>query len=158
MLHKCSQCNYMTTVKCNLARHRVRIHNIEIIQDKKIAKNGAQISDNGQKISKSSQNISNDSLIISTPFQCEQCSKILACKKTFTNHQKICKGVKNILECHNCHIILANPSAKCRHLKSCLEQSLTLPSQTLPPSPTTAPQTINNTYISGNQNNTINNK
>jgi len=145
----------MTTVKCNLTRHCIRIHKFEIIQDKNIANKGLQIANNEQNISNEQQKISSST---SRPFQCEQCSKILACKKTFTNHQKICKGVKNILECHNCHMILANPSAKCRHLKSCLAKSLTIPTQTtIPPSPTTTPQTINNTYISGNQNNTVNN-
>jgi hypothetical protein len=51
-------------------------------------------------------------------FKCDKCSRILSTNKTLKNHIAICKGVTNILECHICHEILKNPTAKSRHIKS----------------------------------------
>jgi hypothetical protein len=91
-------------------------------------------------------------------FQCEKCTKVLSNKRNLKYHMNVCKGVKNSLECHICHRIFNSHSAKSFHLKTCSIRSLVTSTQTTtPPSPTTTPQTINNTYIIGNQNNTVNN-
>jgi len=151
MLHKCTQCSYITDIKCNLKRHCIRKH--ESSENDKKSPDSTNIKEKCEN-----PNITCENLL--SPFQCEKCTKVLSNKRNLKYHMNVCKGVKNSLECHICHRLFNSHSAKSFHLKTCSTRSivnLTLPSQTLPPSPTTAPQTINNTYISGNQNNTINN-
>jgi hypothetical protein len=140
MLHKCSQCNYITDIKCNLKRHQSRIHKDEQISNAIIASGGVKIANEAEKISK------NDEIQIDT-FQCNKCSQIYGnqnalnihistCKtilslqcnkctnmfsnnKTFKTHTLICKDVKNALECPNCHQIFTSKQSKSYHLNNC---------------------------------------
>lgn len=160
MIHKCPKCNYLTTLKSNLTRHVVRKHPVLGLNEENIAESGENIAKTPENIAKLGENIANNK----NHTQCERCTKILSCKKTLMSHIKICKGVKNPLECHNCNIVFINPSAKSRHLKSCTERALiTVPqssspqSQSQPTSITNNNTTNNTTNIIENQTNTINN-
>lgn len=52
-------------------------------------------------------------------FICDKCNRKLASKQSLKNHQSICKGVENKLECHFCHQVFKYPSSKSRHIKTC---------------------------------------
>ena len=167
MIHKCSKCNYLTDIKCNLKRHCIRIHNEDkypvLQKGSNIAQKGSNIAKNGSNIAKMGSNIANLGENIASsnshpPYhnQCEKCNKQLSCKKTLISHLKICKGVKNSLECHVCHNIFANPSAKSRHLKVCTERSLIIVDDIPQSTSITNNTTHNTTNIIENQHNTIN--
>jgi hypothetical protein len=146
MIHKCSKCNYLTTLKSNLTRHIIRIHPVDKLSAENIAKMEENIAEMGENIAKPGENIATHK-----NSQCERCTKILSCKKTLMSHIKICKGVKNPLECHNCNIVFLNPSAKSRHLKKCTESTDLVLSQQ-------DPSTITNIDIDNSQTaETINN-
>ena len=59
---------------------------------------------------------------------CSKCSKIFVRKDKLIEHSKVCKGVKNALECHKCHALFPNRYVKCRHLKKCSALTVSLPS------------------------------
>lgn len=146
MIHKCSKCNYLTTLKSNLTRHIIRIHPVDKLSAENIAKMEENIAEMEKNIAKPGENIATHK-----NSQCERCTKILSCKKTLMSHIKICKGVKNPLECHNCNIVFLNPSAKSRHLKKCTESTALVLSQQ-------DPSTITNIDIDNSQTaETINN-
>jgi 5-methylcytosine-specific restriction endonuclease McrA len=77
---------------------------------------------NVEKIKSTSENIELEAEIpkeiYDKKFKCDKCSRILSSNKILKNHTAICKGVSNILECHICHEILKNPTAKSRHIKN----------------------------------------
>jgi len=50
---------------------------------------------------------------------CPKCSKNFKSLSGFKKHQKTCKGVSNILECHFCHLVLGTQQAKSKHIKRC---------------------------------------
>jgi hypothetical protein len=150
MIHKCPKCNYLTTLKSNLTRHVVRIHPVDKIPAEKIAEVEENIAEIEENIANSGENIATHK-----NSQCERCTKILSCKKTLMSHIKICKGVKNPLECHNCNTVFLNPSAKSRHLKSCTESTALVVSQQDPSTITNidnsqTADTINNNITNNN--------
>jgi len=145
MLHKCSKCEYMTTLKANLTRHCVRKHCIYENPGIENTQNIDQISQNtsidcqnihqkSQEVNLCDKNVEIIHPIKNTSFQCDRCTKVLSCRKTLTTHNNICKGVLNPLECYICNKIFLNPSAKSRHIKSC-----TPPPPPPPPPPPVPP-------------------
>ena len=148
MIHKCSKCNYLTTLKSNLTRHIIRIHPVDKLPAENIAKMEENIAEMEENIANPGENIATHK-----NSQCERCTKILSCKKTLMSHIKICKGVKNPLECHNCNIVFLNPSAKSRHLKKCTESTALVVSS----EPSVINTTIDNSQTADTINNNITN-
>ena len=156
MIHKCPKCNYLTTLKSNLTRHIVRKHPDEVKCEGSNDENNKETCENPKEHCEKVQELS------SLSFQCEKCTKNLSNARNLKYHIGICKGVKNSLECYNCHKLFNSHSAKSYHLKSCTERALiTVPQpsspQALPTSITNNNTTNNTTNIIENQNNTINN-
>jgi len=140
-LFKCPSCNYMSEKTSNMKRHRERKHcSSEMNEDIIIANKEVNIALNDKNVQ----------------FICQVCTKVLACKKSLKSHQKICKGVKNSLECCLCHNVFLNASAKSRHLKKCKENTIKQIKE--PEQNALSQQVVNNTTINGNQtiNNTLN--
>jgi hypothetical protein len=137
MLHKCSKCIYITTLKSNLTRHCVRKHciyeNIGINNCENIEEECCNLKINGENPKNLCENLKNECenlKNISTLFQCIKCSKFLSTNISLKKHQNICKGVKNALECPSCHNIFASRQSKSYHLKSCIPP---------PPAPSSLP-------------------
>lgn len=120
MIYRCKQCIYSTDIKCNIKRHCLSKHNsiftdaikpvehIEIIQHPEpvVIVEDPEIVEDAESI---------------TQYKCNKCDKILKARRYLISHEKICKGVKNILECHICHKICNTRSAKCKHLINCIK-------------------------------------
>jgi len=120
----------------NLKRHIILIHkrattdkeltcneNQQILaDDQQIFADDQQIFANDQQILAENQQILAENLQIFAKQKnhvCQSCQKIFKSLWGFQKHQKICKGVSNILECHHCHSVFTTASAKCKHIKIC---------------------------------------
>jgi len=114
MLHKCSQCNYITDIKCNLKRHQSRIHKNDNISS-------ANIATNGVNISKKDVNISKKNDIPIDSFQCHKCCKVYGSENALSIHINTCKTIlcKGPLECHKCNKIFTSIKNKLYHLNNC---------------------------------------
>lgn len=146
MLHKCSKCEYMTTLKANLTRHCVRKHciyenpgienreNFATLEEN-IANLEGNIAKSGENIANSVENIASNNNEQTTSFQCDKCTKFMSTNITLKKHQEICKGVKNALECPLCHNTFASRQSKSYHLKSCTPPPPPPPSSPQPPVP-----------------------
>ena len=133
----CTSCAYKTNRKFNIKKHINNIHNRDA-NDVELTKK-----DDITQISTSpTQMLTEPTQILTEPTQigtknvkicvattqigtkhkkifCDLCQKEFKTPHGFRNHQKICKGVSNILECHHCHKIFTAYSAKSRHIKIC---------------------------------------
>jgi len=120
MLHKCSQCNYITDIKCNLKRHQSRIHKNDNISS-------ANIATNGVNISKKDVNISKKNDIPIDSFQCHKCSKVYGSENALSIHINTCKTIlcKGPLECHKCNKIFTSIENKLYHLNNCKQVVIT---------------------------------
>lgn len=149
-MHKCPNCNYLTTLKSNLTRHIVRKHPDEhkcgTSDDENLKETCENPKENCEKIQEASF----------TSFQCDKCTKVLSNARNLKYHVGICKGVKNSLECYNCHKLFNSHSAKSYHLKTCTVQTLITLSESQQ-QPSSITNNNNTTNISGDQNNTVNN-
>jgi len=148
MLHKCTECTYMTTLKSNMTRHCNRKHTI-------INNLNNNINENECFDKNIDENV--NILMNKTTFKCEKCEKILSTSTTLRNHKEICKGVKTSLECPKCHKIFSSRQSKSYHLKSCNYEKSLIPISDDKQVNNTNNIINNTTNISGNQNNTINN-
>ncbi len=119
----CASCAYKTNRKFNIKKHINNVHNrdandVELIKKDDIT----QISTDPTQIGTENVKICVATTQIGTKHKknfCDLCQKEFKTPHGFRNHQKICKGVSNILECHHCHKIFTAYSAKSRHIKIC---------------------------------------
>jgi hypothetical protein len=132
----CDTCNYQTTRKYNIKKHIKHVHNRYVSDNEFIQKENQQITTQNQQITTQYQQITTQNQQITTQNQqittqnqqittqdknhvCQSCQKIFKSLWGFQKHQKICKGISNILECHYCHALFTKQQAKSRHLKTC---------------------------------------
>ena len=110
-----------------------------------------------QNVSQFPQNVSHDETLIESGV-CELCHKEFTRKDNLNRHILICKGTKDPLECHICHLICVSRNAKWRHLKTCKPVTSTelIPA---PSNPEQGGQIVTNNNIQNNniQNNVQNN-
>jgi hypothetical protein len=130
----CDICNYQSIRKFNLQKHIKNIHKSDEI-DKSLNENTqitteptqittepTQITTKPTQITTISTQITTENTQITTENEnrfCEACQKVFKTPHGFRNHQKICKGVVNSLECHHCHKVFTKQQSKSRHIKIC---------------------------------------
>jgi hypothetical protein len=132
----CSSCTYKTSRKFNIKKHIINVHKRDVNDDElikyectqnstmitQILTRPTQILTEPTQTSTKKVKICVENTQISTKHKksfCDLCQKEFKTLHGFRNHQKICKGVSNILECHHCHKVFTAYSAKSRHIKIC---------------------------------------
>jgi hypothetical protein len=83
---------------------------------------GQNVAMEGQNVAMEGQNVTTDEQHENDVFSCPLCYKNLSCKKALIRHKESCKGVKNPLMCHVCHVVLSDRVTKSRHVKRCMEE------------------------------------
>ena len=133
----CANCAYKTNRKFNIKKHINNVHNRDA-NDEELTKKD----DVTQILAEPTQMLADPTQMFADPTQmfadmasicvattqilakhkkifCDLCQKEFKTPHGFRNHQKICKGVVNTLECHHCHKVFTTSSAKCKHIKIC---------------------------------------
>ena len=125
----CSTCTYKTDRKFNIKKHIANVHkrdanDVELTKcdETQICTVSTQTGTEPTQIGTKMANICVATTQIGTKHKknfCDLCQKEFKTPHGFRNHQKVCKGVSNILECHHCHKVFTAYSAKSRHIKIC---------------------------------------
>ena len=126
-IHKCSQCDFVSSWISNTRRHfnkkhdknDIIIHKNAIIDNKNaIINNKKDIIDNQNAIIDAENTVLHKNIL----FECSKCNKCLSSKQYLEKHIIICKGIKNKLECQICNNIYSSSSNLSRHRKTCKEK------------------------------------
>lgn len=133
----CANCAYKTNRKFNIKKHINNVHNRDA-NDEELTKKD----DVTQILAEPTQMLADPTQMFADPTQmfadmasicvattqilakhkkifCDLCQKEFKTPHGFRNHQKICKGVVNTLECHHCHKVFTKQQAKSKHIKIC---------------------------------------
>lgn len=111
-MFKCSSCSYQSDRKFNLKKHIISMHQRDVDDDEI-----KQIDVDTNNTDHSSNTLTEQ--IEEPQNQCGKCGKILSSPQSIKRHEKICKGISNILECHFCHNVFSSQQSKSKHIKVC---------------------------------------
>ena len=120
MIHKCSQCEYVSNFSYNTRRHIERKHGENNQKYTQICeKDTIKCEKDTIECAKDTIECAKDTIKNIDENQCKKCEKNLSNKRNYNNHIKICKGKINKLECMYCKEIFTCPPHKYRHQKTC---------------------------------------
>lgn len=117
----CESCKHKSNRKYNLERHIETKHKrcATVNELLNISNNEIKPTIDNNIISNDNKLIDKDIIMENNNRVCQGCQKNFKTPHGFRNHQKICKGVANKLECHFCHKVFTKQQAKSKHLKIC---------------------------------------
>jgi len=122
VLISCTECDYNSKWKCNVARHMLRKHtqqNVSIPQQNvSIAQQNVSIAQ--QNVSIEQQNVSINCNKNPLSFECDLCTKKFNKQWILTRHRKICTGIIDSLTCSYCNKVFGKRASKSRHVKTCI--------------------------------------
>ena len=121
VINKCPFCIYVTDVKCNLRRHINAKHTIKNDKNKKVEKNGENVTPVGENVTPGGENVTPGGENVTpggenvtpggenvTPgFFCKKCNKKYNSKRYLTNHELKCRGLDE-LTCSRCMLSFSN--------------------------------------------------
>ena len=151
VLLSCSDCDYNSKWKCNLARHVIRKH-----PTANVIPSTANVTLPTANVTLPTANVIPTSENKNTSFTCELCEKIFKRKYNLTQHLEKCKGSISNLECEHCNNTFASRCSKSRHMKICkVKKESELKKQEIANIQNITNNTINN--IKNINNGTVNN-
>jgi hypothetical protein len=121
-----------------MERHTIMIHNLIYINkniDNNNINNSNTLQQNverpqqnveclQQNVERPQQNVECPQQNVENQFDCTECYKSFSKNWLLLRHSKICKKIKNVLECEICHIISTSASALSYHRKKCKTKAL----------------------------------